>query len=89
MFNESTAHIGSQTTLAPALQAWEIFLDDRGRSPHTITAFLGDLRLLASYLPPDRQVGAISLADLNNFLGWNMKEGYPAVLKHWPGELPP
>jgi len=70
MFNESTAQIGSQTTLAPALQAWEIFLDDQGRSPHTITAFLGDLRLLASYLPPDRRVGEISLADLNNFLRW-------------------
>jgi integrase/recombinase XerD len=70
MISESTAHISSQTTLAPALQAWEIFLDDRGSSPHTIIAFLGDLRLLASYLPPDRQVGEISLADLNNFLRW-------------------
>ena len=70
MINESTAHISSQTTLAPALQAWEIFLGDQGSSPHTIIAFLGDLRLLASYLPPDRQVGEISLADLNNFLRW-------------------
>ncbi len=70
MISESTAHISSQTTLAPALQAWEIFLDDQGSSPHTIIAFLGDLRLIASYLPPDRQVGEISLADLNNFLRW-------------------
>jgi len=70
MISESTAHISSQTTLAPALQAWEIFLGDKGSSPHTIIAFLGDLRLLASYLPPDRQVGEISLADLNNFLRW-------------------
>jgi integrase/recombinase XerD len=65
-----TAHINSRTTLAPALQAWEIYLNDQGSSPHTVTAFLGDLRLLASYLPPDRQVGEISLADLNNFLRW-------------------
>ena len=70
MISETTAHISSQATLSPALQAWEIFLTDKGSSPHTIIAFLGDLRLLASYLPPDRQVGEISLADLNNFLRW-------------------
>jgi site-specific recombinase XerD len=70
MTNHSTAHINTRTTLAPALQAWEIYLNDQGSSPHTVTAFLGDLRLLASYLPPDRQVGEISLPDLNNFLRW-------------------
>ena len=70
MINESTAHINPRTTLSPALQAWEIYLADQGSSPHTITAFLGDLHLLASYLPPDRQVGEINLADLNNFLRW-------------------
>jgi len=82
MINESTAHISSQTTLAPALQAWEIFLGDKGSSPHTIIAFLGDLRLLASYLPPDRQVGEISLADINNFLRWMEHErGVPCSPK--------
>lgn len=70
MKTQISAHINSRTTLAPALQAWEIYLNDQGSSPHTVTAFLGDLRLLASYLPPDRQVGEISLADLNNFLRW-------------------
>ncbi len=70
MTAQITAHITSRITLAPALQAWEIYLTDQGSSPHTITAFLGDLRLLASYLPPDRQLGEISLPDLNNFLRW-------------------
>ncbi len=70
MTSELSAHINPRTTLAPALQAWEIYLSDQGSSPHTITAFLGDLHLLASYLPPDRQVGEINLADLNNFLRW-------------------
>jgi site-specific recombinase XerD len=74
MTTPATAHISARTTLAPALQAWEIFLNDQGSSPHTITAFLGDLRLLASYLPPDRQVGEISLSDLNNFLRWMQYE---------------
>ncbi|MCD6426281.1 MAG: site-specific integrase [Anaerolineales bacterium] len=70
MINEGAFQINPRITLAPALQAWEIYLNDQGSSPHTVTAFLGDLRLLASYLPPDRQVGEISLADLNNFLRW-------------------
>ena len=70
MISETTAHINTQTTLSPALQAWEIFLTDQGSSPHTITAFLGDMRLLASYLPPDKQLGEISLPDLNNYLRW-------------------
>ena len=74
MINEPSAHINPRITLPPALQAWEIFLADQGSSPHTITAFLGDLRLLASYLPPDRQVGEINLADLNNFLRWMQHE---------------
>lgn len=74
MINVSSAHMNSRITLSPALQAWEIYLADQGSSPHTITAFLGDLRLLASFLPPDRQVGEINLADLNNFLNWMQHE---------------
>lgn len=70
MINAGAFQINPRITLAPALQAWEIYLNDQGSSPHTVTAFMGDLRLLASYLPPDRQVGEISLADLNNFLRW-------------------
>jgi integrase/recombinase XerD len=74
MISESSAHINARITLPPALQAWEIYLADQGNSPHTITAFLGDLRLLAAYLPPDRQVGEVNLADLNNFLRWMQHE---------------
>ena len=70
MTGESTAHLSAQTTLKPTLKAWEIYLADQGSSPHTITAFLGDLNILASYLPPDKPVGEISLIDLKNFLHW-------------------
>jgi len=65
-----SAHITAQTPLAPAIQAWEIFLHDQGRSPYTVKAFLGDIQLLASHLPPDRAIGAITTRDLNNFLLW-------------------
>ena len=71
---ETTAHISSHTTLAPALKAWKIYLEDQGSSPHTITAFLGDLGILADYFPPDKTVGEISLIDLKNFLDWMENE---------------
>jgi site-specific recombinase XerD len=64
------AHLTAQTGLAPAIQAWEIFLYDQGRSPNTVKAFLSDVRLLIRYLPPDRTLGAITTSDLNSFLHW-------------------
>src|SRR5512136_1124456 len=66
----ATAHLGAQTGLMPALNAWEIFLYDQGRSPNTVKAFLSDVRLLTLYLPPDRTIGGISTEDLNRFFHW-------------------
>src|SRR5574340_482123 len=63
-------HITSQTPLVPAIRSWEIYLRDQGKSPYTIKAFLGDLQLLSSSLPPDKPVGSITTKDLNNFLTW-------------------
>lgn len=78
----STAHITPQTQLTPAIRAWEIYLQDQGRSPYTIKAFLGDLQLLASYLPADRTLGAVSTNDLNHFLSWLQKgRGVPCSPK--------
>ncbi len=65
-----TAHITADTILTPAINGWQVYLDDQGRSPHTIKAFTADLRLLANYLPPDKSLGSITTADLNNFLNW-------------------
>ncbi len=65
-----TAHITPGTTLKPAVNAWRIYLDDQGNSPHTIKAFIADLFLLASFLPPDRTLESIGTQDLNNFLHW-------------------
>src|SRR5512139_3138341 len=66
----ATAHITSHSTLTPTIIAWQIYLEDQGNSAHTVKAFTADLRLLASYLPPDRGLGDISTTDLNNFLDW-------------------
>lgn len=65
-----SAHITIASLLSPTIEAWRIFLNDQGNSPHTVKAFLGDLRLLASYLPADRPLGQISTTDLNNYLEW-------------------
>lgn len=66
--------INAQTPLLPAINAWKIYLEDQGRSIHTVKAFTGDLFILASYLPPDQKIGAITTGDLNNFLEW-LQEG--------------
>lgn len=67
---QTTAHITAQNLLTPTIKAWQIFLDDQANSPHTVKAFTADIRLLASYLPPDRALGKITTSDLNNFLDW-------------------
>jgi site-specific recombinase XerD len=72
--NKVPAHITAQTLLIPAINAWRIYLNDQGKSPHTIKAFIADMNLLAAYLPPDRQLGAVSTTELNNFLEW-MQQG--------------
>jgi integrase/recombinase XerD len=65
-----TAHITAQTPLPPAIDAWRYFLEDQGRSLHTVKAFIADINLLAGFLPPDRTLGAITTLDLNHFLHW-------------------
>lgn len=65
-----SAHITDQHLLVPTIKAWRMYLDDQGNSPHTVKAFTADLRLLASYLPPDRTLGKITTQELNAFLEW-------------------
>ena len=71
---QNNAHITSQTSLIPALKAWEMFMNDQGRSPNTVKAFLSDVNLLTQFLPPDRVLGAITTNDLNRFFEWMEKE---------------
>jgi site-specific recombinase XerD len=68
--DSSTAHITQNSLLTPTLNAWRIFLQDQANSPHTVKAFIHDLQLLASFLPPDRTLVNIGTTDLNNFLSW-------------------
>ena len=66
----STAHLTAQTGLIPAINAWEFYLYDQGRSRNTVKAFLSDVKMLAEVLPPDKTLGAVTTTDLNDFLHW-------------------
>lgn len=76
------AHLTEHTHLQPAVQAWKFYLNDQGRSPYTIKAFIADLNLLDTFLPPDKTLGEISQKDLENFTSWLENErGVPCSPK--------
>jgi hypothetical protein len=66
----AAAHITAQSLLAPTVKAWRYYLEDQNVSRYTVKAFMSDLQLLVTYLPPDRSIGAITTSELNNFLDW-------------------
>jgi integrase/recombinase XerD len=69
-----TSHLNQNSTLASAIQSWERYLADQGRSPNTIKAFLSDVRLLTSFLPEDVTLGKVTTKDLNRYFEWMEKE---------------
>jgi integrase/recombinase XerD len=72
--SSDSAHLTQHTHLSPAINAWEVFLYDQGRSPNTVKAFLSDVRLLHKFLAPDATIGSITTDDLNRFFEWMEKE---------------
>ncbi|NOH02070.1 MAG: site-specific integrase [Chloroflexi bacterium] len=80
--NSAPAHISAKSLLPAAINGWEMFLLDQGRSPNTVKAFLSDVRLLSKFIPPDQAVGAVSTEDLNRFFEWMEKgRGIPCSPK--------
>lgn len=78
----TTTHVTANTPINAAIGSYEYYLADQARSPYTIKAFMSDLRLLSSYFPEDRALGAITTADLNTFFEWMQKErGVPCSPK--------
>lgn len=77
-----SAHINSKTLLPTAINGWEMFLYDQGRSSNTVKAFLSDVRLLNQFVAPDQTIGGITTDDLNRFFTWMEKErGIPCSPK--------
>ena len=82
MSPDAIPHITSLTPIAPAVNAWRYYLEDQGKSPHTIKAFMADVLMLAAYLPPDRPLGDVSTSEINTFLEWMQKSrGVPCSPK--------
>lgn len=80
--HQPASAINSNAHLSLAINGWKMYLEDQGSSIHTVKAFIGDLNLLASYMPPDQKVGSITTRDLNNFLDWMQhKRGVPCSPK--------
>jgi len=63
-------HLDGHSSLRPAINMWGIYLKEKGRSHFTIRSFLGDINLLASFIPTDRMINEICTRDLNHFLEW-------------------
>jgi len=72
--NKLTSHLTQNTTLDSAINSWEMFLADQGRSPNTIKAFLSDVHLLTNFLPEGVAIGKVTTKDLNRFFEWMEKE---------------
>ncbi len=72
--NKLTSHLNQNTSLVSAINSWEGFLADKGRSPNTIKAFLSDVRLLTTFLPEDITLGKVTTKDLNRYFEWMEKE---------------
>jgi integrase/recombinase XerD len=76
------AHLSEKTHLQPAIQAWKIYLKDQGKSLYTVKAFIADLNLLDTFLPPETTLGEINLKDLQDFTNWLENErGVPCSPK--------
>jgi site-specific recombinase XerD len=72
--NKLTSHINQNTSITSAINSWESFLADQGRSPNTIKAFLSDVRLLTTFLPDGVALGKITTKELNRYFEWMEKE---------------
>lgn len=69
-----SSHLNQNTRLASAIQSWERYLADQGRSLNTVKAFLSDVRLLTTFLPEDVTLGKVTTKDLNRYFEWMEKE---------------
>ncbi|MHC1783972.1 MAG: tyrosine-type recombinase/integrase [Anaerolineaceae bacterium] len=80
----AAAHLLSTSSIPDALRAWEDFMIDQGRSPHTIKAFTADILMLHDFLNQNTPIGSITTEDLNKFLHWLREErGVPCSPKSY------
>jgi integrase/recombinase XerD len=68
------SHLNQNTPLVTAINSWESYLADQGRSLNTIKAFLSDVRLLTTFLPENVTIGKVTTKEINRYFEWMEKE---------------
>jgi site-specific recombinase XerD len=76
--------ITRQTPLIKTFDLFRLFLKREGKSVHTITSFISDLKLVTECLEPERIIGQIQTSDLNAFLHWLEYDRRDSKGKHIP-----
>ncbi len=67
---ETSERLRADSSLSAAINAWGEYLEDSGKSIHTVKAFTADLRLMSRYIGGGQDLNAIGTHDLKNFLDW-------------------
>lgn len=67
---ETTEKVRPDSSLSAAVNAWGEYLEETGRSIHTVKAFTADLRLLGKFIGSGQDIDAIGTHDIKNFLDW-------------------
>lgn len=58
------------SSLSAAIKVWGEYLEETGKSIHTVKAFTSDMRLLGKFIGSGQDIHAIGTHDLSNFLDW-------------------
>lgn len=82
------APLTAKSSLASAVSAFHGHMLRQGFSENTVKAFMGDLRLLMKYIPPNSNLSRISTHDLQNYLTWLLYDrGTPCSPKSYARRL--
>ena len=73
-----------RTSLGDAIAPFQHYLRQEGRSPHTISAFTSDLRLVMEFFGDATPLGHFTTPNLNRFLDWlEQGRGVPCSRKSY------
>ena len=67
---ESAEDISKHTPLQATFELFRQYLQQSGKSEHTVKAFIGDMHLLAEHLGAAILIGQIKTSGLNTFMHW-------------------
>lgn len=80
--SEAQLRLRPDSSLKAAINAWGAYLQESGKSIHTMKAFTADLELLAKFVGAGQDINAIGTHDLRNFLEWLLnRRGIPCSPK--------